>query len=42
MVNSHNLCIFEGRIIKDPQVSQVNTSNGPMDKVTFIILIIIN
>lgn len=39
MVNSHNLCIFEGRIIKDPEYTQVQTVNGPMDKATFTIAV---
>lgn len=35
MVNTNNLCIFEGRVAKDPQFSQINGQNGPIDKVVF-------
>lgn len=35
MVNTNNLCIFEGRVAKDPQFSQINGQNGPIDKVIF-------
>lgn len=39
MINPHNLCTFEGRIIKDPEFSQVNGANGPIDKVKFTMAI---
>lgn len=39
MVNSHNLCMFEGRITQDPEYTQVQTANGAMDKVTFSIAV---
>lgn len=35
MVNTSNLCMFEGRVAKDPQFSQINGQNGPIDKVIF-------
>jgi single-strand DNA-binding protein len=35
MVNTNNLCVFEGRVAKDPQFSQINGQNGPIDKVVF-------
>lgn len=35
MINTSNLCIFEGRVAKDPQFSQVNGQNGPIEKVVF-------
>jgi single-strand DNA-binding protein len=35
MVNTNNVCMFEGRVAKDPQFSQVNGQNGPIEKVTF-------
>lgn len=35
MINTNNLCIFEGRVAKDPQFSQINGQNGPIDKVVF-------
>ena len=39
MVNSHNLCFFEGRIAKDPEYTTVNTSNGQMEKVSFTLAV---
>ena len=39
MVNSHNLCMFEGRITQDPEYTQVQTANGSMEKVTFSIAV---
>ncbi len=35
MVNTNNVCMFEGRVAKEPQFSQINGSNGPIDKVVF-------
>ena len=35
MVNTSNLCMFEGRVAKDPQFSQIQGQNGPIDKVIF-------
>lgn len=35
MVNTSNLCIFEGRISKDPEFSQIQGQSGPIDKVVF-------
>lgn len=35
MVNTSNLCIFEGRVAKDPEFTQINGQNGPIDKVVF-------
>lgn len=35
MVNTNNLCVFEGRVAKDPQFSQINGQNGPINKVVF-------
>lgn len=35
MVNTSNLCMFEGRVAKDPQFTQINGQNGPIDKVVF-------
>jgi len=39
MLNAHNLCVFEGRIIKDPEYTSVQTSNGQMEKATFTIAV---
>ena len=39
MVNSHNLCFFEGRIAKDPEYTTVNTSNGQVEKVSFTLAV---
>ena len=39
MINTNNLCIFEGRVAKDPQFSQVNGQNGAIDKVVFDIAV---
>jgi len=35
MINTSNLCTFEGRISKDPEFSQFQGKNGPVDKVVF-------
>lgn len=35
MVNTSNMCMFEGRVAKDPEFTQINGQNGPIDKVTF-------
>ena len=39
MLNAHNLCVFEGRIIKDPEYTSIQTSNGQMEKATFTIAV---
>jgi len=39
MINTSNLCTFEGRVAKDPQFSQINGQNGPIDKVVFDIAV---
>ena len=39
MVNTSNICIFEGRVAKDPQFSQINGQNGPIDKVVFDLVV---
>ena len=39
MVNTSNLCIFEGRVAKDPEFTQINGQNGPIDKVVFDIAV---
>lgn len=38
-MNTSNLCIFEGRISKDPEYSTINGANGPLEKVTFDIAV---
>ena len=39
MVNSHNLCIFEGRISSDPKYQTINGQNGAFEKATFSIAV---
>lgn len=39
MVNSHNLCIFEGRISSDPKYQTINSQNGAFEKATFSIAV---
>lgn len=39
MANTSNVCMFEGRIAKDPQFTQVNSQNGPLEKATFDIAV---
>lgn len=39
MINTSNLCMFEGRVAKDPQFSQVNGQNGPIEKVVFTLAV---
>jgi single-stranded DNA-binding protein len=39
MVNTSNMCIFEGRVAKDPEFTQINGQNGPIDKVVFDIAV---
>lgn len=39
MVNTHNLCQFEGRITRDPQFSTINTANGALDKALFTLAV---
>lgn len=39
MVNTNNLCVFEGRVAKDPQFSQINGQKGPIDKVVFDLVV---
>ena len=39
MVNSHNLCIFEGRISSDPKYQTINSQNGSFEKATFSIAV---
>ena len=38
-LNTSNVCQFEGRVAKDPQFSQIQGTNGPVDKVVFDIAV---
>ena len=35
MINTSNLCTFEGRVAKDPQFSTIQGQNGQIEKVVF-------
>lgn len=39
MVNNHNLCMFEGRMTKNITFSQIQGSNGPIDKAFFSVMV---
>lgn len=39
MINSANICIFEGRICKDPSISNIQGANGVIQKALFTIAV---
>lgn len=39
MINSANICIFEGRLSRDPQYSSFQGQNGPVQKALFTIAV---
>lgn len=39
MYNSANVCMFEGRMVREPQCSTFQASNGPMEKALFTIAV---
>lgn len=38
-LNIHNLCQFEGRMIADAEISQINTQKGPITKAKFTLAV---
>ena len=39
MINTNNMCIFEGRIVRDPQYSSVQIGNDSVEKALFTIAV---
>ena len=39
IVNGNNLCIFEGRLVRDPQISSVQINGQNVDKALFTIAV---
>lgn len=38
-LNTNNICIFEGRLTADPEVSYINTNDGAIPKVSFTLAV---